>query len=85
VTHTIHVCPESDRECSSYPDQRCGSCALNKQPAVPEGYALVPIEPTGLMQAAGADAIRFDTTALNRIHMANRAYKAMLSAAKEPK
>ncbi len=38
---------------------------------------LVPSEPTGEMQAAGACAIRFDTTAMNKLYTANAVYRAM--------
>ncbi len=50
-------------------------------PVVPEGFALVPTEPTDEMQAAGAQAIRFDTTALNKLWTGNAVFRAMLAAA----
>jgi hypothetical protein len=48
---------------------------------VPGGYALVPVEPTGDMQAAGAQAIRFDTTVLNKLWTGNAVFRAMVAAA----
>ena len=56
------------------------------EPAAPAvqvqpGMALVPIEPNGAMQAAGACAIRIDTPALNRLFTANRVWREMVSAA----
>lgn len=38
---------------------------------------LVPDEPTGEMQAAGACAIKFETTPVNKIFTANAVYRAM--------
>ena len=49
--------------------------------AAPDGWQLVPKEPTDAMQAAGAGSIRFATTALNRLWTGNAAYRAMLAAA----
>jgi hypothetical protein len=48
---------------------------------VPEGYALVPLKPNDAMQAAGAQAVRIDTTVLNRMWTANRVFQAMVEAA----
>ncbi|MFM0058563.1 hypothetical protein PQR64_23355 [Paraburkholderia phytofirmans] len=48
---------------------------------VPEGFALVPIKPNDVMQAAGAQAVRIDTTVINRIWTANAVFRAMVSAA----
>jgi hypothetical protein len=42
---------------------------------------LVPTEPTDAMQAAGAQAVRMDTTVLNRIWTANAVFRAMVAAA----
>ncbi|CAI1110366.1 hypothetical protein [Serratia quinivorans] len=39
------------------------------------------LEPTANMQAAGAAAIRFDTTAINKLFTANAVYRAMIEAA----
>ncbi|MDR3386855.1 MAG: hypothetical protein P4L92_07360 [Rudaea sp.] len=60
----------------------CSECALlsASKPAVPEGWKLVPVEPTDDMQLAGAESIRFETTAINKIWTANKAYRAMLAA-----
>ncbi|WJZ70021.1 hypothetical protein [Pantoea phage PA-1] len=41
----------------------------------------VPNEPTPEMQTAGATAIRFDTTPVNKLFTANAVYRAMLAAA----
>lgn len=49
--------------------------------AIPEGWKLVPIEPNDAMQAAGAQAVRFDTTVINKIWTGNAVYRAMLAAA----
>jgi hypothetical protein len=48
---------------------------------VPEGYAFVPLKPNDAMQAAGAQAVRIDTTVLNRMWTANRVFQAMVEAA----
>jgi hypothetical protein len=44
---------------------------------------VIPVEPTAAMQAAGAAAIRFDTTPINKLFTANAVYRAMLAAAPE--
>lgn len=49
--------------------------------AIPEGWKLVPIEPNDAMQAAGAQAVRFGTTVINKIWTGNAVYRAMLAAA----
>jgi hypothetical protein len=48
---------------------------------VPEGCPLVPLKPNDAMQAAGAQAVRIDTTVLNRMWTANRVFQAMVEAA----
>jgi hypothetical protein len=48
---------------------------------VPEGYALVPIKPDDAMQTAGAQAVRMDTTVINKIWTANAVFRAMVAAA----
>ncbi|HDC4367497.1 TPA: hypothetical protein O8L32_000535 [Enterobacter cloacae] len=48
---------------------------------LPEGYVLVPVEPTSEMQSAAAGAIRFDTTPINKLWTGNAVYKAMIAAA----
>jgi Lar family restriction alleviation protein len=53
-------------------------------PVVPEGWKLVPMEPDDAQQAAGAAAIRIETTVLNKLFTANRAYRDMLAAAPPP-
>ncbi len=47
----------------------------------PEGYVLVPVEPTAEMQVAGSSAMRIETTPLNKLYMCCQSYRAMLSAA----
>jgi len=47
----------------------------------PDGWVLVPKEPTDAMQAAGPAAIRFDTTIINKMWTANAVYRAMIAAA----
>nr|ELA2824333.1 DUF551 domain-containing protein [Klebsiella variicola]EMA4731532.1 DUF551 domain-containing protein [Klebsiella variicola] len=50
-------------------------------PVIPDGYVMVPKEPTGEMQSAGASAIRIETTALNKLWTGNSVFRAMLAAA----
>lgn len=50
-------------------------------PVIPDGYVLVPKEPTAEMQSAGASAIRIETTALNKLWTGNAVFRAMLAAA----
>ena len=50
-------------------------------PVIPDGWKLVPVEPTSEMQSAAAGAIRFDTTPINKLWTGNAVYKAMLAAA----
>jgi hypothetical protein len=49
--------------------------------AIPVGFVLVPLEPNPAQQAAGAQAVRIDTTVINKMFTANRVYREMLSAA----
>src|SRR5699024_100373 len=48
---------------------------------VPEGWKLVPVDPTPEMQAAGGQAVRIDTTSINKLWTGNKVYAAMLAAA----
>lgn len=50
-------------------------------PVIPDGWVLVPVEPTAEMQSAAAGAIRFDTTPINKLWTGNAVYRAMLAAA----
>lgn len=50
-------------------------------PVIPDGYVMVPKEPTAEMQSAGASAIRIETTALNKLWTGNDVFRAMLAAA----
>ncbi|MEG5432762.1 hypothetical protein [Enterobacter asburiae] len=52
-----------------------------KSPVIPDGWVLVPVEPTAEMQSAAAGAIRFDTTPINKLWTGNAVYRAMLAAA----
>ncbi len=49
--------------------------------AVPDGWKLVPAEPNDAMQAAGAQAVRIDTTVINKIWTGNAVFRVMLAAA----
>lgn len=51
--------------------------------AVPDGWKLVPCEPQDMQQAAGAQAIRFDTTLINKMWTANKVYREMVASAPE--
>lgn len=55
--------------------------ADGNSPVLPDGWAMVPKEPTSEMQSAAAGAIRFDTTPINKLWTGNAVYKAMLAAA----
>ncbi len=52
-------------------------------PVIPDGYVMVPKEPTAEMQSAGASAIRIETTALNKLWTGNAVFRAMLAAAQQ--
>lgn len=55
---------------------------VNASPlALPHSWTLVPAEPDDAMQAAGAQAIRIDTTAINKIWTGNAVFRAMIAAA----
>ncbi|QYG08107.1 hypothetical protein [Janthinobacterium sp. PAMC25594] len=59
-----------------------GMAAPTAQPAaVPDGWKLVPAEPNDAMQTAGAQAVRIDTTAINKIWTGNAVFRAMIAAA----
>lgn len=47
-------------------------------------WQLVPVEPNDAQQLAGAQAITVETTVLNKIFMANRAYRDMVREAPAP-
>ncbi|MDH1477785.1 hypothetical protein N5F13_25200 [Comamonas thiooxydans] len=51
--------------------------------AVPDGWKLVPCEPQNMQQAAGAQAIRFDTTLISKMWTANKVYREMVASAPE--
>ena len=47
-------------------------------------WKLVPVEPQDDQQLAGAQAIRFDTTPINKMWTANKVYREMVAAAPTP-
>ncbi|EOW2321366.1 hypothetical protein ACNY98_002535 [Klebsiella variicola] len=59
-------------------ESRCGN-----SPVIPDGYVMVPKEPTAEMQSAGASAIRIETTALNKLWTGNAVFRAMLAATQQ--
>ena len=61
--------------------QKIAESPSGNSPVIPDGYALVPAEPTAEMQSAAAGAIRFDTTPINKLWTGNAVYRAMLAAA----
>lgn len=69
----------------SWPEPKDGEPRLHIKeqpaPAIPDGYVMVPKEPTDEMQSAGASAIRIETTALNKLWTGNAVFRAMLAAA----
>ena len=80
VTVAVHGDPIAARD-AEIADLRA---ALSQQ--VPDGWQIVPKEPTAEMQAAGTTACTFEATLLNRMFVTNRSYRAMLAAApQEPK
>lgn len=46
-----------------------------------KGWQCVPKEMDDAMQLAGAEAVRIDTTAINKLFIATRVYRAALAAA----
>ncbi|MBX4004566.1 Lar family restriction alleviation protein [Ralstonia pickettii] len=52
------------------------------QQAAPVGYQLVPTEMNDAMQLAGAEAVRVDTTPINKLFIATRVYRAALEVAR---
>lgn len=61
--------------------QRLSAAPRAVQAAVPDGWKLVPMEPQDMQQVAGAQAIRFDTTVINKMWTANKVYREMVAAA----
>lgn len=55
--------------------------ALVQPVVVPDGWALIPTEPNDAMQVAGAQAVRIDTTVINKIWTSNAVFRAMMAAA----
>lgn len=68
--------------CQEYVElERFQQAVAGNSPAVPDGWVMVPKEPTAEMQSAAAGAIRFDTTPINKLWTGNAVYRAMLAAA----
>lgn len=70
----------TQRECFQA-GKKAGLAEAGNYPVIPDGYALVPIEPTAEMQSAAAGVIRFDTTPINKLWTGNAVYRAMIAAA----
>lgn len=70
----------TQRECF-LAGKRAGMAGAGNSPVIPDGWVMVPKEPTSEMQSAAACAIRFDTTPINKLWTGNAVYKAMLAAA----
>lgn len=60
--------------------QCAGEFARDAARPAPDSRDAWPEEPTPEMQAAGAQAIRFDTTTINKMWTANAVYRAMRAA-----
>ena len=80
VARTYEECPENQ-----YPDaweegEKLYTTPPAAQPAVPEGWKLVPVEPTEIMQDAGVEVM---PTVDCHPYDAGMVYKAMLDAAPE--
>ena len=71
----------------SRPDTVYGSHTIplyaSPQPVVPEGYVLVPVEPTEAMLMAWFSATRESSEGVGTLGYFRAAYKALLSAGKE--
>jgi len=78
-----HTGPDSPCYKPSEHDEDLSTQPAAPLPAVPDGWQLVPVEPSDAMHAAGAIEMRIETTALNKLWMCKKAWKAMLTAAKE--
>jgi hypothetical protein len=61
--------------------ERLQEAVSGNSPVIPDGYVMVPKEPTAEMQSAGASAIRIETTAINKLWTGNAVFRAMLAAA----
>ena len=81
---TCRKCDTAITYMTGYSDGREWAAApIPQQPSVPEGWKLVPIEPTEAMLEVGffAENDVFDSAKTKRIHV----WKDMLSAAPQPK
>ncbi|MDQ2222091.1 hypothetical protein [Enterobacter roggenkampii] len=76
-THCAHRLAEEVRDLRAAMLQG----AAGNSPVLPDGWVMVPVEPTAEMQSAAAGAIRFDTTPINKLWTGNAVYRAMLAAA----
>lgn len=61
-------------------ERRAAMLQAGNSPVIPDGYVMVPREPTAEMQSAGASAIRIETTGLNKLWTGNAVFRAMLAA-----
>ncbi|HHN8524143.1 hypothetical protein U2436_02500 [Klebsiella pneumoniae] len=75
-----YACHETNRGWMSWNACRAAMLQAGNSPVIPEGYVMVPKEPTAEMQSAGASAIRIETTALNKLWTGNAVFRAMLAA-----
>lgn len=89
--HTDHetmlvniICNADDGGCglsTGYGEDRSEAFKIWNTRTPPEGYVLVPVEPTPSMVLNGADAVAQCELAMRESTTAERCYKAMLSAA----
>ncbi|EPF6612670.1 DUF550 domain-containing protein, partial [Klebsiella aerogenes] len=54
--------------------ERLQEAVSGNSPVIPDGYVMVPKEPTAEMQSAGASAIRIETTAINKLWTGNAVF-----------
>ena len=83
--HQIQELPTKTEALAHYSQQAILAMgeAAHTAVAVPDGWKLVPCEPQDMQQAAGAQAIRFDTTLINKMWTANKVYREMVASAPE--
>lgn len=81
MRHLIGELPDEPDILSYDADAHSGYVKPGNSPVIPDGYVMVPKDPTAEMQSAGASAIRIETTALNKLWTANAVFRAMLAAA----
>ena len=81
MRHLIGELPDEPDILSYDADAHSGYVKPGNSPVIPDGYVMVPKDPTAEMQSAGASAIRIETTALNKLWTGNAVFRAMLAAA----